>query len=128
MALALGIAFIFKRAGRTGRLGSVTHFILTFFICFAVFRYQADMAFEVYLHFENLKITDLIGFWMAWIVVTLVLLALMLTSLKRVADFWALAAAMALSMAGYTALSSRCFFRALSPFSPTISPPWGPMP
>ncbi len=97
----IGIFIYFKNAMRTGRLGPASHFILTLFLCFAIFLYQMDLAQNVYLKFETLHFTDTFGYWFTWLVITLLLVIIALSSLKRVADFWLLVSAVILSLVGY---------------------------
>jgi osmoprotectant transport system permease protein len=107
--LLIGIAIYFKYTGRSGRLGSVSHFVLTIFICFSIFLYMMDLVESVHLQFETLRFTDTFGFWATWLVMTLLLLVVVLTSLKRVADFWLLVAAVILSLVGYHYLINPLF-------------------
>jgi osmoprotectant transport system permease protein len=101
VVLVIGVFAYFKNAARRGRLGPASHFILSIFLCFAVFLYHMDLAHSVYLKFETLHFTDTFGYWITWLVMTLLLVFIALSSLKRVEDFWLLVSAVILSLVGY---------------------------
>lgn len=103
------LVYYFLRGYSKGNLGRTSYYIILVFLCMSVFLYMLNMALDFYNNLDPVLLSDTYGFWMTWIIFTVLTITAFLINMRGSEDFWFLLITFGFSIIAYSTLVNPLF-------------------